>query len=662
MIETPKEKKQRAIERLRQAIDENLLKRFSEIDERLSDYFASLRDKSSIGESEDLHNYYELLGGLRFIRLFNTYEFDSKKVKKVIRLREGKWRKEGKRWTHISGGLVQEGDRRLVYRWEPFQVFLLSSVFGFKKWVNTELQSYTRELLPSEKDVNGEIWDLRRLCRDFTFFSPRKTDKTGMSAFIQVVFFLLEDSDGEEYCCANSSDQAKILYDRTRGMLRQLDESGQRIRQTATICDWRPSYQNIRSTSIRPLTAGGKTKDGYRANLCCADEYGAAAWVKGRSDMKQLVDVIESSMGSRREPLTFTTTTAGTITDGPFVEKLASLHVLLERELDYESDGSSGQQTSDNTLCLLLEPDAWERDEETLLTDRTLRRKINPMLGLIVQHSFYDEWSAKARLDATNLPEFTTKLMNVYRSSSVKEWITPEQVRRLQKPMRVTDCIAEDGWIIFVGMDFSLGDDLHSLSYLCVRINPATRQKEFFADMDSWITEHALSEHPLKEVLRKWSEQGWLHIAQGETLQPELPVGRIAEVAEAIGYNIWMFLYDPYKAKIPINALCEYVFSLGADPKTKVVPCRQNYATFNPLVLELDYMIKNDPPLISFSQNPMWAWEAGNMVLDTSTDGMDNKKMRKRAPGSKIDNWVALAEALHGYDMIEGQTQESSGT
>lgn len=656
MEESPKERKAKAVGMLKAVTNDGLLDEFAQIDTRLAEYFASLRNHSATGD--DLHNYYEILSGLRFIRMFKTYEFDERKVRQVIRLREGEWKKEGGRWQHISGGLIQEGDRMQVYRWEPFQVFILASVFGFKKWTNTEVRPYERELLPTEKVDGGWIWDLRRLCRDFTFFSPRKTDKTGMSAFIQVVFFLFEDSDGEEYCCANSSDQSKILYERTRGMVRQLDNNGQRIRQTATVCDWRPAYRNVRSTSIRPLTAGGKTKDGFRANLCCADEYGSAAWVKGRSDMKQLVDVIESSMGPRREPLTFTTTTAGTITDGPFVEKLASLHALLERETDYDLAQPS-QKPNDSTLCLLLEPDAWERDEETLLSSKALRKKINPMLGLIVQNSFYDEWVEKVRLDSTNMPEFTTKLMNVYRSAAAKEWISPEQVRKLQVPRRVTDCTSAGGWIIFVGMDFSLGDDLHALSYLCVRVNPVTGQKEFFADMDSWMTEHSLLNHPMKGVLKKWADDGWLHIVGGETLPPELPIGRIAEVAEIVDYNIWMFLYDPYKAKIPINALCEYVFSLGADPKSKVIPCRQNYATFNPLVLELDYMVKNDPPLISFSKNPMWAWEAGNMILDTSTDGMENKKMRKRAPGSKIDNWVALAEALHGYDLVEGQAQDA---
>ena len=46
---------------------------------------------------------------------------------------------------------------------------------------------------------------------------------------------------------------------------------------------------------------------------------------------------------------------------------------------------------------------------------------------------------------------------------------------------------------------------------------------------------------------------------------------------------------------------------------------------------------------------------AGNMVLDVSTDGMENRKPRKRDAGAKIDNWIALLQALKGYDILDGR-------
>jgi hypothetical protein len=60
---------------------------------------------------------------------------------------------------------------------------------------------------------------------------------------------------------------------------------------------------------------------------------------------------------------------------------------------------------NDRRLCLCLEVDEWERDEQVILTKKSLRNKINPMLGKIVQHSSYDAWISEARNDSTKSPE-----------------------------------------------------------------------------------------------------------------------------------------------------------------------------------------------------------------------------------------------------------------
>ena len=672
------------------------------IDERLGIYFEELgSDKWDDGQDcNTRHNYYEICGGLRFLRYLREYEIDVEKVRKVIRLREGGWKKGADGiWRHVSGGIPQPSSKgKAFYRWEPFQVFILTSVFGFYCWVDTGTKAGERELTDTEKVMDGRIYDRRRLCTNYTLYAPRKVDKTGMSAYIQLVFFLMEDYNSEIYCCANSADQSKTLFTRTRGMVDYLNHP-HRFHVTATIVDWEAKYREKHNSMIVPLTAGGKTKDGLQAQLCCADEYGSAAWVKDHSDMKSLVDVIESSMGPRREPLTFITTTAGNITDGPFVQILNGLHRVLSEEGDGRRGGaaaygtqrqegaaaqqrpterSDGQRTEgqltdgrllrpeDRTMGLLLEPDAWERDEEALLSSKSVRRKINPMLGKIVQESFYDEGAAKVRREPSYITEYVPKYMNVYRSGSVKEWISPELVRSLQMEYRVEDCTRDKGWIIFTGMDFSLGDDLHAVSYLCFNV----RDRTFFADMDSWMSSKALEASPLRDVYRSWVAAGWLHVSPGATLDPLLPVGRIAALNGTGRYDFITFHYDPFKSKQPINALCEYFYNdaaqkgLRVDPNQYVLPCRQNYATFNPLVNELDFMVKNDPAMIRFSMNPMWPWQAGNMVLDTSTDGMENHKPVKRGgkgTGSrenKIDNWICLLEGLAGFDRFQGKEHE----
>ena len=667
---TPYEQKTHALMILRARYVEQR-DRVASIDERLREYFDSLCIVGEVETDADpddpqpLHSVYEILGAIKFLRLLRTYPFSTKKVQAVIKLREGEWKHDGKHWRHVSGGIRCPGTGGAqVYRWQPFQVFVLASVFGFHTWIDTHMtESEKADLLTTER-VNPKtkhIEDRRRLCTDFTFYAPRKTDKTGLSAFIQVVFFLLEDNNAECYCCANSASQSSLLYRRTRQMLSQLDD-GQRFRMTETVCDWRQSYKGIRDSSIRPLSAGGKTKDGMFAALCCADEYGSASYTNGKSDMKMLVDVIESSMGPRREPLTFTTTTAGRVSAGPFIEKLGSLHRLLLRELDIEAGTESPTLAYDRTLCICFEPDDWERDEEYLLSSRTVRRKVNPMLGLIVQHQFYDDGAAKARMDG-DAGEYIAKYMNVYASDTVCEWLTAEDIRRLQVPMRIDDCKMDEGWVVFAGLDFSKGDDLNGVSYLAYNVNTG----EFFADMDSYLSEDAANQSPIRELLYKWNGDGWLHICPGKTFDPSWPVNRIIELSNA-GINFILFLYDPYNAKIVMNALGQWVFDMGVNPADVIVPARQNFATYNPVVNEFDYMVKrsvmnpdtgkNEPsPMIHLSENPMWPWQFGNCVLAESSDGMENRKpVKRQTDGScKVDNVQMLLSALMGYDMAEGK-------
>ena len=190
------ERKVRALAVLRERLS-GARERLRAIDERLLVYFDDLATHASADpeDADDRHNLYEVLCGVKFLRLLATYDFNDKKVQTVIRLREGVWRQDGRAWRYVSGGLKCPGTSGAqVYRWQPFQVFVLASVFGPMAWVNTEVEVGMKpELLPTEEERDGIVWDYRRLCTDFTYFAPRKTDKTGLAAFIQLVFFFLEE-------------------------------------------------------------------------------------------------------------------------------------------------------------------------------------------------------------------------------------------------------------------------------------------------------------------------------------------------------------------------------------------------------------------------------------------------------------------------------------
>ena len=655
-----RELKQRAIELLS---DTYQLQKsaVAKIEPRLAEYYDDLCEHSSVldDDENDRHNCMELLGAIKFLRLLRTYEKDMDTFRDVIWKYEGKWERRDGIWYHVEGGLKHPGlTGAMYYRLQPFQVYVLASMFLLKGWINTEVPSTERRLLDTER-VEGEyIVDLRRLCTEFTLFCPRKVAKTQLSAFIQFYYFMSGDENAECYCCANSSDQAKILFNRTKDLIHQMDPREKRIRFTASQVNWKSGQ--FRSASLTALSAGGRTKDGLAAQLCSADEFGSAAYVNGRSDMGQLVSVVESSMGFRREPMSFYTTTAGINSTGPFIDKLDGIKRMLKEELD---PNAVHDISTDRQMCLLLMPDEWEAgDEEYLLTSKAVRRKVNPMLSIIVQHSFYEDEIAKARLNPEKKNEVISKLFNVYQIGTVKDWLKADEIRVLQVDRRVDDCKDTDGWVVFCGLDFSRGDDLNGVSYLCINL----RTWEFFGDMDSYVSEEAVNKSPLRELYLKWAEKGWLHIVPGKTFDPAWPVNRIIELNNH-GCNFCGFGYDPYNAKVVMNALGQWVFDIGLNPKDLIVPVRQNYATYNPAVNEFDYMVKRGiqqpdgrvvpDPQIKLSMNPMWPWQFANCVLQESNDGMKNVKPVKRnaSDSCKVDNVQMLLSALLLFDMKEAE-------
>lgn len=636
----------------------------AEIEPRLNQYFVGLTDDvfshdADPRDPQPLHNMSELLCGLRFLRLLETYESDRETLLDVIYKYEGRWEEVDGRWSHIEGGVRHPGNNGpTYYRLQPFQVFVLASMFLLKAWVDTETKAGSRDLLPSEREVDGKILDYRRVCTEFTLFTPRKTAKTQLSAFIQFWFFMSGDVNAECLCAANAADQSKILFTRTRDLIHQLDPKEQHIRFTATQVNWRPGQ--FRSASLTALSAGGKTKDGLYAQLCSADEYGSAAYVNGSSDMGKLVSVIESSMGPRREPMTFISTTAGIISAGPFIDKLDGMERMLLQELDPNVKRTFAE---DRQMCLLLQPDEWERkDTELLLRSKTIRQKINPMLGIVVQHSFYDDEVSKARQNPEKMNEVIAKLFNTYHAATIKEWLQPEEIRELQIDRRIDDCIDSEGWIVFAGLDFSKGDDLNGISYLAYNQDTG----DFFADMDSYMSESAVNVNPIRELLKKWDSEGWLHIVPGKTFDPEVVVNRIIELNNK-GVNFLGFGYDPFNAKVVLRSLGQWAFDIGMNPKDIIVPVRQQFATYNPAVAEFDYMVKRSTmgadgkpipdPLIHFSRNPLWQYEFACVCLIESNDGMGNLKPWKRdaSASCKVDNIQMLLSALIIYDSMEAR-------
>lgn len=599
---TKQEMKTLCLSRLREALQEShYTDRLTAIDPRLLDYFQDCT-RTDI----DAVNLHEALALYKFLRMLDTYTLDLDTIHKVYKVYE---------FLRFRG---MDGFKQ--YRLTPLQCFELSGVFLFRN-------------------------DGKRLTTEANYFIPRKSSKTTLSAFLAFWYFFFEDFNAECYCIANSQSQSRILFDLAKDLIQQMDTDGENIRLTQTQATW---YDHrLRSSKVEALSAGGKTKDGLFAQLLCADEYGSARYVNDRSEMANLLNVVEGSMGPRREHLTVITTTAGRVQEGPYQIKLRGIERGLEQELAAPLDGQPRPLPQDWQFALLCQPDEWERDDEHLQMPY-IWRKVNRHIGVTIQPDFYEQEWQKMLLDPEKKAEQITKLFNVWQTARVKQWLAADDIYPLQKPIRIDDLRADDGWLTFIGCDFSKGDDINALSYLCYNTNTGL----FFADMDAFVSEETLQTNPNHSLYQLWRSQGHLHVCPGRTIDESMVTDRIIKIAER--HTILRIGYDTYDAKRFINSLAAWIYSTGLDPNHYLRPVRQNFATYNSTVQEIAYMIKADPALISFSANPMWAWQFSNCVLMESSDGMENVKPVKASANAKVDNVQALLSALHLYDEVQG--------
>ena len=664
---TPKEKQQ-AIDQLREAVNSHhaLLE---DIEPRLAEYYDHLCQHTGTekGDPDDLHNGYELLCALRLLRLLQTYPLNREKIDQVLYMGEGEWRRDAQGyWQHVEGGLGQPGRHGPeVYRWEPFQVFMIVAMYGPMAWIGTETYEGDRRPTDTERvnPTTREIEDLRRLCTRFILYGPRKINKSGFAAITNVEDFMFGDYDAQVVCTANSQEQSKILFNKTKDLLQQLDPvtgrkfNGKYLNYTATEVKFMAG--KYRAAELIAIPAGGKMPDGKFASRSAEDEYGSAGYTNGRSDMGQTAAVIESSMGPRREPMTVITTTASLITSGPFMEMLEATHRLLLQELKYPTGEATPTLAEDRQMCLLLEPDEWEaEDEDYLLTSKSIRRKINPMLGKIVQHSFYDTQAAESRMDETKKRETIAKLFNVYRSGRITKWVKGEEVARLQVDRRIDDCTKDQGWVVFTGLDFSLGGDWNGPGWLAARRHPSGRGTEFFADTDVWISEEEYNDSPLHPLYEQWVKGGWMHVSPGKTFQPELFVGRLDELIKK-GVQFMFFGYDKYKSKVPINVLKSYLqATLGIqNPEPYVQIVSQLNSEFNGPTEDLYNIMFAPVPFISYSSSPLWPFCFNNAMLEI--DNRENKRPVKanQSASCKIDPIQCIIMALDLYERYEGARQ-----
>ena len=528
----------------------------------------------SVAADAEAHNLYEVLGVLRFFRLLSKYQWKPGRVRRFFDFYER---------LRFSGEFGRQH-----YRLTPVQCFQFASIFGFAR--------------P----------DGLRLCRTAYLFVPRKFGKTTSVASLAVYDLLFGDSNAQAYVGANSYNQAKVCFDEIRAIMRDIDPTGYNFRVNREVISYRG---NGRSSLARCLSANPKTLDGLNASLVIMDEYAAArdTKTKGGSDLK---NVLTSSMGVRREPLTVIITTASNVLDGPF-----------KRELDGVMRVLRGEAESDTVFASLFMPDYGDAED-----DPRTWAKVQPHLGVTVRPDFYQmEWD-KAQLSADDLNDFRTKQLNLFVENEEQRWVTRKQAEALMGRAGASiDAVKGLGSCVGA-FDLSVRDDMSAIAYL----GYSTVTRLFHVHIDYYIPEDTVQRHENRVLYEQWHRDGYLRYCSGEVIDDRAIAADALVMAGKI--KIVKLAYDKYKALDLVNIL-----SLQAGEGT-LVPYSQTIGNFNLPVEMFEKLAFANPPRIQFDYNPITVWQLCNCVI--KEDLQENRKPFKARQNLKIDGIICALMCL----------------
>lgn len=532
----------------------------NEIDSRLHIYI------NEVLTNPHKHNKYEILAVFRFLDFLKREDliFKNKEVKKFITFYE------------ILKFPSNKGMQS--FKLTPIQVFQFANILGFYK---------------KESDY--------RLCREALLFVVRKFSKTTSVASLAIYDLLFGDSDAQAYVASNSFAQSKICFDIIKNSIKELDTKFSHFRLNRDIIY---NLMPNKTSFVRCLASSADKLDGLNASTVILDEYAQA-------EDASLRNVLTSSMGVRKNPLTITITTASSKLDTPFTQMLSTYKKVLEGELE-----------NDSIFASIFQP-----DEEDEIGSADTWYKVQPHLGITVNEEFYKNEYQKALNSADDMTEFKCKLLNIFTLPVNTIWINQTVIERNTQHFDFKQLQARPNCMVSV--DLSVKDDFSCVCYcLYDSINKRFVFKNFY-----YIPKQTIENHTNAAMYRQLVADGHLIICGEDVIDYNQIASDIITNAKYL--NILQIGYDAYRSK-------EFINIIKTSGIKCAVPYSQTYSNFTSPVESFELAAYQDR--LKFDDNPLNIYCINNVAIDT--DKMENKKPIKKLHNSKIDGAICMLMCL----------------
>ena len=459
---------------------------------------------------------------------------------------------------------------------EPFQVFLLCNLFGFR-------------------NPDGS--------RRFTsalFALARKNAKSTIAAAIGLYCLTMEDETGPQVIsAATTGDQAAIVFNTAKRMVDKTqdfrDGLGVEVLSRSVVC--LPS-----GGVMKPINAKASTQDGLNPSCIILDEIHA-------HKSHDLLNVLQSAAGARRNPLFMYTTTEGYETPGPWPEMRKFAQQVLE-----------GVVEADHFFAVIYAID--DADNEF---DDKVWIKANP---LIEANPLLKDAIRKDAIDAQAMPgrhaEFLIKRMN-RQASTAQGWIDLQRWKACAGPVPLDEL---KDWPCYGAIDLASTRDLTSFRLVWLK------DGIIYTHGWRWVPTTTVAVRSQRNLVpyAGWVRTGHMIETPGDVTDYDVVFNKIIEASQQ--FNLVRVAYDTWNAaqiasKLERNNITMEQYIQG--PKS-----------YHPAMKYFEEAYYDGR--FRHGGDPVLTWCASNIV--PRTDQNMNMAPDKKRSADKIDDMTALLMAI----------------
>lgn len=471
-----------------------------------------------------------------------------------------------------------------LIRLEPHQLFRLGSVFA---WLHLETG------LRRFRTVYNEV--------------PRKNGKSLEAAIVALYLTFFDGEPGAEgYCIATKREQARIVFNDCTRLVKANRALRSRIHSFKANL-----HREATASKLEPLGADRDSTDGLNPHIVTIDEAHA---MKNRG----LIDVMETAIGARRQPLINWITTAGNDPVSPCGDQ----HEYACRVLD--------QGHTDETLFAFIahaEPDDDPWVPETW-------QKANPNFGVSVKQDDLENLARKARHMPAAANAFKQKRLNLW-VNTLAPWLSMEGWHAGQSAWTLEAMRGEPCWL---GIDLSSKIDLTAIAI----VFPPTAARRAWRIAAVCLSPEATLEeraHRDRAPYRVWVDGGYLRTCPGNRIDQDAVREIVREACDQ--FDVRQVGIDPYNAGNLVHLL-EYEDGL------EVIEIGQSMLQMSGPAKDFEADVLDG--LIDGGGNPLLTWCVSNVVVMQDNKG-NIYPVKKRSRG-RIDPVIAalLARKLAALD------------